>query len=144
MRPVVAPSSCIPRTWVRVTGSDRKVYRVETSGAFWRDVLTNGMQIEEQWRSRGSLTPAQRAALIEIYNGAAQGLFNGLDPTFHSALAALRKSGLSVTWRNRVANAMVLTIGHRGAAQLAKVWRKGKNLGRNRSTGGKRPRSCKR
>jgi glycosyltransferase involved in cell wall biosynthesis len=107
------------------------VYRIQSQGlyrrdrsAFWRDILTNGKQIEELWRSRGSINPAQRAALIEIYNDAAHGLFRELDPTFRTALADLRNSGLPISWRNYLANAMMLSIGHRGAAKLARIWRK--------------------
>jgi hypothetical protein len=117
------------------------VYRIQSQSlsrrdrsAFWRDRLTTGKQIEELWCSRGSINPAQRAALIKIYNAAAHGLFRELDPTFHTALAALRNSGLPISWRNYLANAMIRSIGHRGAAQLARIWGKANKLRLSLST----------
>ena len=69
----------------------------------WRDALLNGTQIEASWRTRGVLAADRRAALVDIYNGAAHGLFRSRDPTFRDALAALRASELPIAWRNRVA-----------------------------------------
>jgi glycosyltransferase involved in cell wall biosynthesis len=89
---------------------------------FWRDVLLNGMQIEALWRARGCLAAGQRAALADIYNGAAQGLFRARDPSFHNAFAALRASGLPIRRHNRVAELMSDMGGQLAAVRLAELW----------------------
>jgi glycosyltransferase involved in cell wall biosynthesis len=89
---------------------------------FWRDALLNGKQIEALWRRRGELSPKQLAALSDIYNGAAHGLFRGFDPSFREALAALRASGLSVGCCNRAAELLSDIAGHRGALQIVQCW----------------------
>jgi glycosyltransferase involved in cell wall biosynthesis len=89
---------------------------------FWRDVLLNGTQIEALWRARGCLAADQRAALADIYNGAAHGLFRACDPGFRDALASLRESGLPIGWRNRVAELVTDVSGQRAAVRLAELW----------------------
>jgi glycosyltransferase involved in cell wall biosynthesis len=89
---------------------------------FWRDVLLNGTQIEALWRARGRLATVQRAALAEIYNGVAHGLFRVRDPSFRDALAALRASGLPIRRRNRVAELMSDASGQPMAVRLAELW----------------------
>ena len=89
---------------------------------FWRDVLLNGTQIEALWRARGGLAADQRAALADIYNGAAHGLFRARDPGFRDALASLRESGLPIGWRNRVAELVTDVSGQRAAVRLAELW----------------------
>jgi glycosyltransferase involved in cell wall biosynthesis len=89
---------------------------------FWRDVLLNGTQIEALWRGRGCLTPGQRAALAEIYNGVAHGLFRARNPSFRDALAALRASGLPIRPRNRVAELVSDVSGQPAAVRLAELW----------------------
>lgn len=89
---------------------------------FWRCVLLNGTQIEALWQARGRLAPDQRAALMDIYNNAAHGLFRSRDPTFRDALAGLRASELPVSWRNRVAELFSDVSGQRAAARLAELW----------------------
>jgi len=89
---------------------------------FWRDVLLNGRQIEVLWQTRGALASRQRAALADIYNGAAHGLFRATDPTFREALAALRASGLPVSRRNRLAELLSDVAGHRYAVRIAEGW----------------------
>ncbi len=95
---------------------------------FWRYCLINGRQIEQIWRARGALSPKQRTALAEIYNGAAHGLFRAGDPSFRNALAALRASGLSVSGRNRLAELMSDCAGQRSALRAAEFWTKSRRL----------------
>lgn len=89
---------------------------------FCRDCLLNGTQIEAQWRARGALSADRLAALSDIYNGAAHGLFRASDPSFRQALAALRTSGLPVSRRNRLAELLADVAGHRRAVRLAQRW----------------------
>jgi glycosyltransferase involved in cell wall biosynthesis len=89
---------------------------------FWRCVLRNGTQIEALWRTRGGLAAEQRAALADIYNTAAHGLFRSRDPAFREALAALRASQLPVFGRNRVAEIVSDLSGQRAAVRLAELW----------------------
>jgi glycosyltransferase involved in cell wall biosynthesis len=89
---------------------------------FWRDVLLNGTQIEALWRARGCLAAGQHAALADIYNGAAHGLFRARDPKFRDALAALRASGLPIRRRNRAAELLSDLSGQAAAVRLAELW----------------------
>ena len=104
-------------------------YRVRPDSAsrrdparFWRNVLLNGTQIEALWRARGGLAPDQRAALCDIYNGAAHGMFRARDPQFRDALAALRASGLPIGRRNRIAELVSDLSGQNAAVRLAELW----------------------
>ena len=91
---------------------------------FWRDVLTNGKQIEALWRARGALSPRQLAALGDIFNGAAHGLFRAGDPSFREAFAGLRASHLPVSRRNRLAELISDAAGHDTALRMAGFWTK--------------------
>ena len=92
-------------------------------GEFWRDVLLNGQQIEQLWKSRSILSQDERRALAQIYNGAVIGLFRADEPLFRSALSALRKSDLQITWRNRVIEITTKVLGQRTAAACIGLWR---------------------
>lgn len=91
---------------------------------FWRCCLLNGKQIEALWRARGALSPRQLAALADIFNGAAHGLFRAGDPSFHQALAALRASHLPIGRRNRLAELVTDAAGHGTALRMAGFWTK--------------------
>ena len=106
----------------RATGCGRRSLSRRDPARFWRDVLLNGTQIEALWRARGCLAADQRAALADIYNGAAHGLFRARDPGFRDALASLRESGLPIGWRNRVAELVTDVSGQRAAVRLAELW----------------------
>jgi glycosyltransferase involved in cell wall biosynthesis len=93
-------------------------------GKFWRDVLLNGQQIEQLWKSRGVLSQDERRALAQIYNGAVHGLFRADEPLFRSALSALRRSDLSVTSRNRVIEITASVLGQRAASAFIGLWTK--------------------
>jgi glycosyltransferase involved in cell wall biosynthesis len=95
---------------------------------FWRDVLLNSKQIEVLWQTRGALASGQRAALADIYNGAAHGLFRAADPTFREALAALRASGLPVSRRNRLAEFLSDVAGHPYAVRIAERWTRSRRI----------------
>jgi glycosyltransferase involved in cell wall biosynthesis len=89
---------------------------------FWRCCLLNGSQIEALWRAPGPLSASRRAALSDIYNCSAHGLFRADDPAFREALAALRASGLPVSGRNRLAELLSDILGHHHALQIATCW----------------------
>ena len=89
---------------------------------FCRCCLLKGTQIEALWRGRNALTAERMAALAEIYNGAAHGLFRAGDPAFREALAALRASGLPVHRRNRLAELLSDFAGERRAVRIADGW----------------------
>ena len=91
---------------------------------FWRDCLLNGQQIEVLWRRRNVLWPSRRAALTEIFNGAAQGLFRVGDPSFDEAIAALKNAGLSCNWRNRLAKIASGLLGRDAARSMATLYTK--------------------
>ena len=88
---------------------------------FWRDALMNGKQIEALWRERRALTSRQMTALIDIYNGAAHGLFRAGDPAFREALAALRACGLPVGRRNQLAELLSDIAGQSRAVQSGEL-----------------------
>jgi glycosyltransferase involved in cell wall biosynthesis len=88
-------------------------------GRFWRDCLLNGQQIEMLWRERNALSPSRRAALAEIFNGAAQGLFRAGDPAFEQAIIALKQADLSLSWRNRFAKIGSDLLGRDAALTMA-------------------------
>jgi hypothetical protein len=118
------------------------VYRVRPDSVshrdpahFWRCVLLNATQVEALWRARGCLTATQRAALSDIYNGAAHGLFRARDPTFREALAALRTARLPIGRRNRVAELVSDVSGQRAAARLAELWTMSRRALRKAPTG---------
>jgi glycosyltransferase involved in cell wall biosynthesis len=104
-------------------------YRVRRDSAsrrdparFWRNVLLNGTQIEALWQSGGCLAAGRRAAIADIYNGAARGLFRARDPQFRDALAALRASGLPIDRRNRIAELVSDVSGQPAAVRAAELW----------------------
>ena len=84
--------------------------------------MLNGTQIEALWRTGGTLTAARRAALADIYNSAAHGLFRARDPEFREALAAARASGLPIGRRNRIAELVSDLSGQSAAVRLAELW----------------------
>ena len=95
---------------------------------FWRDTLLNGQQIEALWRGRRALSPRQRTALADIYNGAAHGLFRAADPKFREALAALRASGLPLGSRNRLAELLSDIAGQSRAVRVANCWTRSRRI----------------
>jgi glycosyltransferase involved in cell wall biosynthesis len=95
---------------------------------FWQYCLLNGRQIEALWRSRGALSMKQLAALSEIYNGAAYGLFRARDPAFRDALIALRSSRILINFRNRVAELLSDLVGHVFAVRIAQQWTKSRRF----------------
>lgn len=95
---------------------------------FWRDALLNGRQIEALWRGRRALTSRQMTALIDIYNGAAHGLFRAGDPAFREALAALRACGLPVGRRNQLAEFLSDIAGQSRAVRVASCWTKSRRI----------------
>lgn len=99
---------------------------------FWRDVLLNGKQIEALWRARDALSGARGAALAEIYNGAAHGLFRAADPSFREALAVLRGFGLPVSSRNLLAELLSDIAGQSRAIRVASCWTRSRRI----ATGG--------
>lgn len=86
---------------------------------FWRCCLLNGRQIEALWRARGALSHRQAAALCDIYNSAAHGLFRARDADFRQALSALRASHLPIRPRHRLAELLSDVVGQRQAVRLA-------------------------
>lgn len=94
---------------------------------FWRCCLLNGKQIGALWRARGALSAGRLAALAEIYNGAAHGLFRAGDPAFRESLAALRGTHLNVSGRNRLAELLCDLAGQRRAVQIAEGWTKSRH-----------------
>ena len=61
--------------------------------AFALAVLKNAGEIEATWREARVLDAPHKAALVEIYDGAACALFRCQKPEFHSAMAKLRALG---------------------------------------------------
>ena len=78
---------------------------------FWRDVFSNGKQIEALWRDRGPLSARQQEALKGIYNTAARGLFAAAAPQFFEAVAALRGLGGELPLHPRIAGPLARALG---------------------------------
>jgi glycosyltransferase involved in cell wall biosynthesis len=110
-----------PHVGARYRKSPKSLSRRDPT-RFWRDVLLNGVQIEALWRARGPLPARQQAALCDIYNGAAHGLFRAGDASFRNALEALRAVDLPIGWRNRVAETFSGIFGQPAAIRAADLW----------------------
>ena len=83
----------------RAIGCDRRACPGAIRPASGGSAAATGRR-SRRWRAGGGRAAAlgadRRAALADIYNGAAHGLFRSRDPAFRDALAALRKSELPV------------------------------------------------
>jgi GT2 family glycosyltransferase len=90
---------------------------------FWTYVFRNGVQIAALWQAERPLTASRRRALEDILNGAAHGLFFAGDRSFREPLAALRRFGAGIAWRNRLAEALAGLVGQRMACGVAGCWR---------------------
>lgn len=62
-------------------------------GQFWADVLLNGRQIENLWRTAQTLDAKREGAVRSIYDTAARGLLAARDKRFFEAEQALRQVG---------------------------------------------------
>jgi glycosyltransferase involved in cell wall biosynthesis len=91
-------------------------------GAFWRDVLVNGKQIEALWRARGELSSKHREALKGIYNNAARGLFAAADPYFFEAAVTLRRLGGELPLHPRIAALLARAVGLTSARQILRLF----------------------
>lgn len=80
-------------------------------GRFWAQILRNGQQIEAVWREDGSLSPARRQTVGDIYDVAARGLFRLGHPDYFAAVAARRRLGLSPTLHGRVTAPLARLLG---------------------------------
>jgi glycosyltransferase involved in cell wall biosynthesis len=88
---------------------------------FWRDVLSNGKQIEELWQSRGPLSLARRETLRGIFDNAARGLFAAGDPAYFDALRRQRELGLGLTLHPRIAGPLARAVGLGPARELFRL-----------------------
>jgi glycosyltransferase involved in cell wall biosynthesis len=91
-------------------------------GAFWRDVIVNGKQIEALWRARGELSAKHREALKGIYNNAARGLFAATDPCFFEAAATLHRLGGELPLHPRIAAPLARAVGLSSARQILRLF----------------------
>ncbi len=86
---------------------------------FWRDVLTNGVQIEALWRAGGLMAQEHRRTVSQIYDNAARGLFAAGDPAYFEAARHQSRLGEPSTWRIRLARRLAMTVGLPAARRLA-------------------------
>jgi len=86
--------------------------------SFWRDVLTNGRQIEALWRARGGLSPMQREALAGIFNNAARGLFAAGSRDYFDAVDCQRGLGGQLPFHPRIAAPLARVVGLWPARQI--------------------------
>lgn len=85
---------------------------------FWDDVLTNGLLIEQDWRSRGYNDRRHKEALFAIFNSAARGLFEASHPRFFEAVETQRRLGLGVAKHARLATPMARLFGLKAARTI--------------------------
>jgi glycosyltransferase involved in cell wall biosynthesis len=85
---------------------------------FWLDVLRNGRQIEAHWREGGRLSPQRRAALGDIFDGAANALVRLGHPAAREARAARRRYLPGEPWKLRAGMAALNVLGGRAARTL--------------------------
>ena len=97
--------------------SDQSLSRSDP-GRFWRDVLTNGIQIEALWRSRGEPSSNQRDALAGIYNQAGRGLFAAGHPDYFKAVECQRTLGGQLPLHPRIAAPLARALGLRATRQV--------------------------
>jgi glycosyltransferase involved in cell wall biosynthesis len=88
---------------------------------FWRDVLTNGKQIEALWSARGPLTPKQREALASIYDHAARGLVAAEHGDYFEAVERERKLGVKLPLHPRIAYPLARSIGLKQTKRVLKL-----------------------
>lgn len=88
---------------------------------FWRDVLTNGKQIEELWRMRGTLSSRQIEALAGIYDHAARGLFAAESTDYFQAVRRQYSLRHHVSLHSRIASPLARTIGLKRARQILRL-----------------------
>ena len=117
MGAVRALAACRGGYWVPAPSLSRR-----RSGRFWRDVLLNGTQIEALWRARGCLAADQRAALADIFNGAAHGLFRARNPGLRDAIAYVAQVGAADRLAQSVAQLVSDVSSQRAAVRLAELW----------------------
>lgn len=85
---------------------------------FWLDVLSNGAQIEAVWQQAGRLSPERRAALGEIFDGAASALIRLGHPAAREARAHRRRYLPDEPWKLRAGMAALDILGGSGARAL--------------------------
>jgi hypothetical protein len=88
---------------------------------FWRDVLTNGKQIETLWLNRGPLSAKQRSALAGIYDVAARGLLGSEHSDYFEAVACERRQRTRLPLHPRFALPLARTLGLRRAKQVLRL-----------------------
>jgi len=103
-----------PHVGARYRVHERSLSRSDP-GRFWRDLLTNGRQIEAVWHGRGKLSPNQHEALAGIYNQAARGLFAAEHPDYFEAVKCQRALGGQLPLHPSVAAPLARAIGLWGA-----------------------------
>ena len=91
---------------------------------FWRDVLTNGCQIETLWRERNVLDENRLNTLRGSYDQAARGLLAGCDERFFEATAAGLALGLRPSLHSRIATPLAQLLGLRAARSLLSLARR--------------------
>jgi len=85
---------------------------------FWLAALHNGKQIEAFWQQAGTLTPARRAALGEIFNGAANSLMRLGHPAAREARSARERYMPHEPWKLRLGMAAMTILGGASARAL--------------------------
>lgn len=83
--------------------------------AFALAVLKNAGEIESTWRSERPLDERRKAALVEIYDGAACALFRCQRPEFHTAIGRMRELGGKSGRYSRYAGLATRVLGMRMA-----------------------------
>jgi len=109
-----------PHVGARYRVLPQSLSRREPAG-FWRDVLLNGMQIEELWRARGPLSQQQREALCVTYGHAGRGLFRAADAKYFEAVERERRLGTQCSRYTRVTAPLARALGLRQAQKLLRL-----------------------
>ena len=91
---------------------------------FYRDILTNTLQIEADWRLRGCLSARRLAAVVGSINLASRGLFRTGDQAYFEALAALRRFSPTLPPHARIAGGLAGLFGLAGARRVLSVFGK--------------------
>jgi glycosyltransferase involved in cell wall biosynthesis len=91
---------------------------------FYRDILQNTLQIEEDWRVRGVLTPSRQKVIADSLNVAGRGLFRAGSQLYFEALAAQRRVSGTIPSHSRIAGPLARVIGLERARRFLAMFHK--------------------
>jgi hypothetical protein len=97
---------------------------------FWLDCLRNGQQIEEHWMATAPHDQARRAALVEIFAGAANALVRLGHRQTRAGVDGILRNGGRLSWELRCGLVLQHVLGPQATAMLFQAGRSGRGAAR--------------